>query len=367
MKSAALLGGLLLAATSAFGGDGTVRRSQQRVANHYIVVLQSSADVDEVLAGLPQRVHQTYQRAIKGFAVQMSVAEAEALSRDPRVRFVEEDSILASLSSWKLRDRNDVSDGWSESMLYVIETGADGPIHGVAKSATLVPDSNGSRSISGLLAGIEWVLTNSEARPGVVSMNSRGVRSAALDLAARALAANGISVVTLDAPVQSKWQLLSDPGFDYDHTFWTSGVCIVIRPGDCTIPPVSPVTSHSGSTHVDVGGGEARNLPGSLLSEIVSIPSTATAAELSLYLLVTTNQNALAAPDVLRVEIRKDNGALLETLGTFNRVDASATYIQRRFDVTRFRGQTIRISFVAANVSGSTTFSLDDVMLHVWR
>jgi hypothetical protein len=81
-----------------------------------------------------------------------------------------------------------------------------------------------------------------------------------------------------------------------------------------------------------------------------------------------TRGNKHTADDVLSVEIRSASGALLGTLGTFSNLDDNATYTKRSFDVTRYRGMAIRISFTGIQSQGPPTwFLLDDVALNIWR
>ena len=164
-------------------------------------------------------------------------------------------------------------------------------------------------------------------------------------------------------------QLLGDPSFDYGTTFWTSDICTIINQAGC--PPDdngfigSSVPSHSGTSHATIGGPPKTF---HLSSESVTIPSTVRKAELSFYLWVVTKDKSLSADDVLTVEVRNASGALLGTLGTFSNLDANATYTQRRFDVSRYRGATIRISFTGVQSQGPPTwFLLDDVGLNIWR
>jgi hypothetical protein len=160
-------------------------------------------------------------------------------------------------------------------------------------------------------------------------------------------------------------QLLADPSFEYGTTFWTSDICTVINQGGCPGEFEMSVPSHSGHAHATIGG-PAKTFH--LSSETLTIPSTVRKAELSFYLWVVTKDKKNSADDVLTVEIRDAHGALLGTLGTFSNLDANATYTQRRFDVSRYRGATIRISFTGIQSQGPPTwFMLDDVALNIWR
>jgi hypothetical protein len=160
-------------------------------------------------------------------------------------------------------------------------------------------------------------------------------------------------------------QLLGDPSFEYGTTFWTSDICTVINQGGCPGEFEMSAPSHSGHNHAIIGG-PPRTFH--LSSETVTVPSSVRKAELSFYLWVVTKDKKLSADDVLTVEVRDAHGALLGTLGTFSNLDANATYTQRRFDVSRYRGAAIRISFTGIQSQGPPTwFLLDDAALNIWR
>jgi hypothetical protein len=166
-------------------------------------------------------------------------------------------------------------------------------------------------------------------------------------------------------------QLLADPSFDYGTTFWTSDICTVVNPTGCPPSDITDVLAamsfpgHSGKNHATIGG---KPTSFHLTSETVTVPSTVRKAELSFYLWIVTKGNKHTADDVLKVEIRNASGALLETLGTYSNLDDNATYTQRRFDVTRYRGMPIRVSFTGIQSQGPPTwFLLDDVALNIWR
>ncbi len=197
----------------------------------------------------------------------------------------------------------------------------------------------------------------SEATPDVLSSVGNGSPNRLLFSLIGAL-----NTVTGDA------QLLSDPGFDYGTTFWTSDICTVVNPTGCggrDFLDMMSLPSHSGNSHAAIGGSVKSF---HLTSEALTVPSTIRKGELSLYLWIVTKDKKSSPNDVLSVEIRHKNGALLETLGTFSNVDACATYVRRSFDITRYRGATIRISFTGVQSQGPPTwFLLDDVGVNIWH
>jgi hypothetical protein len=84
---------------------------QALIPNQYIVVLDQDAATDQanafatasavsqVLMGTGREPEHVYTHALAGFSAQMTEAEAIALSEDPRVKFVEEDSIMWAVAT----------------------------------------------------------------------------------------------------------------------------------------------------------------------------------------------------------------------------------------------------------------------------
>ena len=237
-----------------------LRKNANKIENSYIVVLDDAVVgekgrlsiapyIASELAGTHKgKLKHVYQNALNGFAVEMTPEDAERLSQDFRVKYVEEDGVVTADATqsnppWGL-DRIDQRNrplnaiytfNWTGSGVraYVIDTGirtahsqfggrasnvfdafggsgADchghgthvagtigGSTFGVAKSALLrgvrVLDCNGSGSNSGVIAGVDWVRVNHIA-PAVANMSLGGGASSALDTAVNNLHNAGVTI-----------------------------------------------------------------------------------------------------------------------------------------------------------------------------
>ncbi|MFE0427522.1 S8 family peptidase, partial [Streptomyces sp. NPDC058953] len=198
------------------------------------------------------KIKRTYTTALNGYAVTLSEGQAKRLAADPKVASVAQDRTVSTQAtqfnppSWgldridqpnlPLNQRYNYPDSAGAGVsAYIIDTGVRithvdfagrafngydavdndniaqdgnghgthvagtvaGTLHGVAKRARIVAvrvlNNAGSGTITGVVAGVDWVARNA-VKPAVANLSLGGGANSTLDAAIRRLIASGVTV-----------------------------------------------------------------------------------------------------------------------------------------------------------------------------
>ncbi|MET0133787.1 MAG: S8 family serine peptidase [Kibdelosporangium sp.] len=247
---ATALGGLSMPSASA---EGTIRTSPgaEVVADSYIVVLKDSVPATEITGKYGGVAGVGWDHALHGFVVTASESEARRIAADPKVDFVQQDTMVSLDATQNtafgpgnldhIDQRTGNFDGGYSYLgsagrnvdAYIIDSGirlshtnfggrarfgfnavagtdntdcnghgthvagiTGGATWGVAKAVDLIAvkvfGCAGSSPTSTIISGVDWVTANA-ARPAVVNMSLGGGANAALDTAVRNSIATGLT------------------------------------------------------------------------------------------------------------------------------------------------------------------------------
>src|SRR5689334_4083763 len=147
-------------------------------------------------------------------------------------------------------------------------------------------------------------------------------------------------------------ELLLNRGFESGNVNWTATAGVITNSTGQTPRTGSFYAwlDGYGTTHTDT------------LFQDVAVPASATSVTLSFWLKINTSETTTTtAFDTLRVQIRNTSNTVLSTLATYSNLNATAGYVQKSFNLTSFKGQTVRIYFLGNEDSSlQTSFVIDD-------
>jgi len=150
-------------------------------------------------------------------------------------------------------------------------------------------------------------------------------------------------------------ELIVNGGFESGAASWTASAAAITSD--------TAQAAHAGSGKAKLNGYGSTHTD--TLYQSVTIPAAATSAKLSFWLKVVSSETTTTnAYDTLKVQVRSSANAVLATLATYSNLNKGSTYVQKSFDLSAYKGQTVRIYF--EGVEGtmvSTAFLVDDVSL----
>jgi hypothetical protein len=233
---------------------------------------------------------------------------------------------------------------------------------GSSGTITFTADASDNVGVTKVEFYVDGVLKGTDtASPWTYAFNSSGVANGTHSLTAKAYDAAGNSAtsaaVNFSVNNVTAQQLVLNSGFESGATNWTATSGVITN--DAT------ESAHAGTWKAWLNGyGSAHT---DTLYQQVSIPSTATTATLSFYLRIDSAETtSTQAYDTLKVQVRNSSGSVLATLATYSNLNKGSSYVQRTFDMSAYKGQTVRIYFEGVEgTSVATSFIVDDVTLNV--
>ncbi|MCX7084943.1 MAG: S8 family serine peptidase [Methylococcales bacterium] len=103
------------------------------------------------------------------------------------------------------------------------------------------------------------------------------------------------------------------------------------------------------------------------LVQVVTIPANACKPTLSFQLKINTNETTTTlVKDTLQVNVvNNSTGAVISTLATYSNLNKSTGYLLKSFDLSAYKGQTIKLQFhEVENASLVSSFYVDNVLLN---
>lgn len=147
-------------------------------------------------------------------------------------------------------------------------------------------------------------------------------------------------------------ELLLNRGFESGGVNWTATAGVITNS--------TGQTPRTGSWYAWLNGYGVTHTDS--LFQQFTIPSTANSVTLSFWLKINSSETTTTTIfDRLQVQVRNSSNTVLTTLATYSNLNETTGYTLKTFDLTAFRGQTIRIYFLGTEDSSlQTSFVIDD-------
>ena len=155
-------------------------------------------------------------------------------------------------------------------------------------------------------------------------------------------------------PPPTGGNILLNPGFESGAASWAGTTGLI------TTNTGRP--ARTGSYKAWFGGNGTTSSEN--LTQTVTVPSTATAANLSYWIRTDTAESGSTVYDTLRIQVVV--GGVTTTLRTFSNVGTNATYTQFSHSLLAYKGQAVTVKFLMNEDSSlQTSFVMDDTAVSV--
>ncbi|TZF87883.1 Ig-like domain-containing protein [Cognatilysobacter lacus] len=186
-----------------------------------------------------------------------------------------------------------------------------------------------------------------------LSNGSHTLVAKAYDAAGNVGSSSSVAFSVSNAVIET--ELVQNGGFESGASYWTATSGAVTNS--------STYVAHAGTYKMWLDGyGTTTTEYG---YQTISIPAGTTTATLTFWVRVDSAETTTSsAYDTLKVQLRNSSNTVLTTLATYSNLNKGSSYVQKTFDVSAYRGQTVRVYFEGSEDSSlATSFLLDDVSL----
>jgi hypothetical protein len=232
---------------------------------------------------------------------------------------------------------------------------------GTSGTITLSATASDNVGVSKVEFYVDGALKASDTTsPYAVTLDSTTLANGSHNLVAKAYdAANNVGTSTTVAfsvsNTTTATERMLNGGFESGAVSWTTSSGVITNS--------TTYAAHAGTWKAWLNGFGTTHTD--YAYQPVTIPATVTKATLTVWLrVVSAETTTTSAYDTLKVQMRSSANAVLITVGTYSNLNKSASYVQRTFDVTAYKGQTVRVYLEGVeDASLATSFLVDDVSL----
>ncbi|MEO7324435.1 MAG: Ig-like domain-containing protein [Dokdonella sp.] len=232
---------------------------------------------------------------------------------------------------------------------------------GTSGSITLSSTASDNIGVTKVEFSIDGALKATDTTsPYSVTLDSATLANGSHSLAAKAYDAAGNSATSIAVAFSinnsgTPVERITNGGFESGTGSWTASSGVITS--DSTYP------AHAGTWKAWLDGYGSAHTDSAYQS--VAIPATATIATLSFWVRVDSDETSTtAAYDTLKAQLRNSGNTVLATLATYSNLDKGSSYVQHTFDVSAYKGQSVRVYFEGTEGSQiATSFLIDDVSL----